>query len=584
MPFHGSVPEEDSSSLDFPDERKIFFCSRTHSQLSQFVNELRRVNMASPSPNDPMPNLEDHIKHLSLGSRKNLCINPKVAKLDSVTAINEQCLELQKSGRKLGEFWLASAEHNAGTPQSKRCQFLPKKDEQSIVRDFRDHTLAMIRDIEDLSRLGQDLGTCPYYAARSSIKPSEVGAYLTCACSSELVLIRECAQIVTLPYPLLLQKSAREALDISLKGHVVIIDEAHNLIDSISSIHSITVTLLQLRHCKEQLELYLAKFRNRLNGSNKIFVMQITRLLDGLAVYLENLATKGGEGEVHIGDLLAAKGIDQLNLFELQKYMKQSKLARKLDAYVLYAQQKRAEQLQRRGTSVEQSQSKEMVPVLTHIQGFIMALTNPSDEGKIFFSRTEIKEACFKYMLLDPAYHFRDIVEEARAVILAGGTMQPMQDYVTHLFPYLPKEKIRTLSCGHVIPKENLLAWPLLKGPTGREFEFTFDKRMDPGLIEELGRAITNICIVIPHGVVCFFPSYSYLSTVISQWQKLPPTGLSLWERLSQRKQIFQESKEASSVEHILEQYGRAIDSGKGAVLLSVVGGKMSEGINFNDE
>lgn len=36
-------------------------------------------------------------------------------------------------------------------------------------------------------------------------------------------------------------------------------------------------------------------------------------------------------------------------------------------------------------------------------------------------------------------------------------------------------------------------------------------------------------------------------------------------------------------MEGILWEYGQAIDSGKGGLLFSVVGGKMSEGINFND-
>ncbi len=35
-------------------------------------------------------------------------------------------------------------------------------------------------------------------------------------------------QLVTLPYNLLLQKSAREALGIDLKDQIVIIDEAHS--------------------------------------------------------------------------------------------------------------------------------------------------------------------------------------------------------------------------------------------------------------------------------------------------------------------------------------------------------------------
>ncbi|KAF8537100.1 putative DNA helicase [Trichophaea hybrida] len=544
MSIPGTAPQ-DEPEMELPDETKTFFCSRTHSQLTQFVNELRRVEMPS-FLSGSVDDLPEQIKHLSLGSRKNLCINPKVTKLNRITAINERCLEMQKSG----------------TSSEKRCEFLPTKDDQVLITNFRDHALATIRDIEDLSKLGRTLGTCPYYASRSAIKPSE---------------------IVTLPYPILLQKSAREALGISLKGHVVVIDEAHNLIDAISSIHSITVTLDQLNRCIAQLGVYLSKFRNRLKGSNKVYVMQVSRLLDGLAAYLDGLGKKGTEGEVQAGDLLVAKGIDQINVFKLQKYLTESKLARKLEGYLAYSEQKKADKQQRLGKVAEQPKAKDSVPVLTHLQGFLLALTNPSGEGRIFYGRTDSKELCFKYMLLDPAFHFKNVVEEARAVILAGGTMQPIQDFITHLFPYLPNEKIRTLTCGHVIPKENLLAWPLVKGPTEQEFEFTYEKRMDPSMIEELGRAITNICVIIPHGVVCFFPSYSYLSFVVARWQTKPASGLSIWERLAARKHIFQESSENSSVEETLMEYGIAIDSGKGGLLLSVVGGKMSEGINFND-
>lgn len=87
-----------NAELELPDETKIFFCSRTHSQLTQFVNELRRVNLPASMPGDSVEQLSEQIKHLSLGSRKNLCINPKVTKLQSVTAMNERCLDMQKSG------------------------------------------------------------------------------------------------------------------------------------------------------------------------------------------------------------------------------------------------------------------------------------------------------------------------------------------------------------------------------------------------------------------------------------------------------------------------------------------------------
>lgn len=144
------------------DDVKIYFCSRTHSQLAQFVRELRRVNLpevswaAEMDASDP----EDKVvvKHLPLGSRKNLCINPKVSRLGSAPAINERCLELQQSH----------------TSKDHKCPFIPNKENETLVNDFRDHTLAKIRDIEDLGQLGKKIGICPYYASRATIKASEV--------------------------------------------------------------------------------------------------------------------------------------------------------------------------------------------------------------------------------------------------------------------------------------------------------------------------------------------------------------------------------------------------------------------------
>ena len=49
-----------------------------------------------------------------------------------------------------------------------------------------------------------------------------------------------------LPYQVLLHAATRQAVGISLRGNVVIIDEAHNLLDTISSIHSVYVTGAQV--------------------------------------------------------------------------------------------------------------------------------------------------------------------------------------------------------------------------------------------------------------------------------------------------------------------------------------------------
>ncbi|KAG9947580.1 ATP-dependent RNA helicase CHL1, partial [Aureobasidium melanogenum] len=540
---YGLSAAPQSEDLEAEDELKIYFCSRTHSQLSQFVSELRRLNLpaAIPAVQEEIkkkPSLSEELKHLSLGSRKSLCINAKVSNLKSMTAVNERCLELQ----------------DAKTPKDKKCPFVPNKENEGSVLDFQHHALAKIRDIEDLGALGKKLGVCPYYATRPAVKPSE---------------------IVTLPYPLLLQKTAREALGLSLKNHIIIIDEAHNLMDAISSIHTVEVSLQQLHLARAQLTAYLQRFRNRLKGKNRVYVTQVVRLLDSIANYLQSLETKNGkEGVVQATDLLKGKGVDQINLYKLMHYLQESKLARKVEGYVSVEQQKQ-QKLNNIGAAKEAT-----VPVLTHITNLFMVLTNPAREGRLFFTVGEEKaQTKVKYMLLDPSEHFRDIVEEARAVILAGGTMSPMSDYTAQLFPYLDKTRITTLSCGHVIPTTNLFVSPVVTSRNNTEFNFSFSSRNLTSTITALGDSILKLLPTIPQGCVAFFPSYSYLDQVVAQWQK---SGL--WTKMQKAKQIFKETQQMGT-EDTLNAYTTAVKTlPTGAFLLAVIGGRLSEGINFSDE
>lgn len=105
----------------------------------------------------------------------------------------------------------------------------------------------------------------------------------------------------------------------------------------------------------------------------------------------------------------------------------------------------------------------------------------------------------------------------------------------------------------------------------------------------------------IPDGVVVFFPSYSYLDTCVAAWKRLRPApqagSPSFWDYMLREKPIFLEqrsqhaqsstdgtSKEAA-VDSVLSAYSNAIATGKGrgALLFAVIGGSLSEGINFSD-
>jgi chromosome transmission fidelity protein 1 len=199
--------------------------------------------------------------------------------------------------------------------------------------------------------------------------------------------------------------------------------------DTISNLHSITISLHQLKRSRAQLGVYLQKFRNRLKGKNRVYVTELARLLDSLAAYLQQKAAVAMErgSLVKAADLLAGKGVDQINLYKLIHYLQESKLARKVDGYMIDLEE-RAKKDVRAGPGPPYRKDLEAsIPVLSHVQGFLSILADPAAEGCFFFENSEDdSDVNLKYMLLDPKYHFREIVEDARAVILAGGTMSPV--------------------------------------------------------------------------------------------------------------------------------------------------------------
>jgi chromosome transmission fidelity protein 1 len=412
---------------------------------------------------------------------------------------------------------------------------------------------------------------------------------------------------VTLPYPLLLQQAARRALDISLKDHVIIIDEAHNLMDAIVSMYSALISLKQLELGRAQLMMYLQKFRNRLKGSNRVYVTQVVRVIDSLISYLKCIPgnSKQQGSAIPIADLMAGKGVDQINMYKLSKYIQKSRLARKVDGYVTYTEDDAQWASGAMSMGKQPHQSKEASsPVLTLIENFLMALMNPSKEGRFFcYPAEDGRGIGLQYMLLDPTSHFREIVDEARTVILAGGTMSPMDDYIKHLFSYVPDDRIITLSCDHVIPPSNLLAWSIAHDSKGNEFNFAFQNRSSSATIESAGRTLVELIREVPDGVVAFFSSYAYLDACVKAWkQPRSPSDTaskSLWDELNTLKPVFLEPRSsgnssttsaktgAAATENLLMSYAATINessTGHGALLLSVVNGSLSEGINFSDK
>jgi Fanconi anemia group J protein len=74
-------------------------------------------------------------------------------------------------------------------------------------------------------------------------------------------------------------------------------------------------------------------------------------------------------------------------------------------------------------------------------------------------------------------------------------------------------------------------------------------------LKDELGRLALSVCQTIPHGVLCFLPSYSLLEKLVTRWQD---TGL--WQHLSNYKTIVCESRDSRDFEETLKSFYSAIE------------------------
>ncbi|EEB91075.1 hypothetical protein MPER_10632, partial [Moniliophthora perniciosa FA553] len=470
---HQQNPEE-------PTCTKIYYASRTHSQLTQVLPELRRLKISHRQVNE-LPNSErppnkrkryesEEVepsvpsRTVALGSRKHLCINDDLR--TKTSDIDEACRELlsEKGDR--------------------RCQYLPPLEEDHILNDFRDQILASPKDIEDLANAGRMANVCPYFGSRRAIPQAE---------------------LVTLPYNLLLQKSSREALGIDLTDQIVIIDEAHNLISTLLSLSTTRLTLQTLQTSFTQVGIYVSKFRNRLSAQNMLHLKRLVAFLDALRKYLSewkanNLSSSRKAEVLNTAELLERLGrrIIGLNMLAIEQYLKSSKIARKIAGYAEKVSERDAGGVfvihfigatgRHKQVQQQRTRSWKKVQYLRYTQSkiYFFSLAGATEDGRITLSLEGVKgqeEVVIKYQLLNPAPHFREVVDSARSVILAGGTMSPMSDIVDQLFSHLPTERISTFSCGHIINSSSLLTLAVTKGPCGGKVDYKVGRQNNPDVV-----------------------------------------------------------------------------------------------------
>uniref|UniRef100_A0A8R1HMI6 DNA 5'-3' helicase n=2 Tax=Caenorhabditis japonica TaxID=281687 RepID=A0A8R1HMI6_CAEJA len=539
---------------------KIFYASRTHSQLEQLVEELAKTRFRP--------------RVVTCASRGTLCVNEDVKKLKLNHLINEKCMELRKKESGDGGKKLKTEEGAAKTKKKTcktTCEFYNCTQIEDVVNGVLANKLTTTLQVTKQGKIQQG---CPYFATRKAVP--------------------QC-QLVLLPYQVLLHDGTRQAWGIDLKDNVVILDEAHNVLSTISSLYSAEISTKSLILALRLIREYIETYKLRLKAKNLLYMKQLESLSNKMLLFLNG---QSKEEVMTMAQFARHLNILEMNLFKLATYVEKTDLCKKFHGFYLRMQRnevkkenekpkltgiqklmaKKEEVNEKEDEKAEERPPPRPVPSpLFSLKSFIDALTNKCEDGRFVVERSPT-EAKFRFMLLNPADRLAEVVNSCRATVLVGGTMEPAQLLVETLSRgSIGSDSIRRFSCAHVIDDSQLLAVTVEKTINGKPFQLTYQTRNDDSVLKSLALSIQTLIPHLPNGVVIFLPSYDFLYNF---QKKMKEFGV--MERIEQKKSVFTESRLPTS--DVWERFSRAARSPKGAIFFAVVGGKMSEGINFCDE
>ncbi|ORZ35249.1 transcription factor TFIIH complex subunit Rad15 [Catenaria anguillulae PL171] len=205
--------------------------------------------------------------------------------------------------------------------------------------------------------------------------------------------------------------------------------------------------------------------------------------------------------------------------------------------------------------------------VATYAKGFMLIL-------EPFESDTStVSNPIFHLTCLDASYAIQPVFKRFSSVIITSGTLSPLDMYpqILQFTPVLSKSYQMSLT------RDCFLPLVITRGSDQVAISSKFEVRNEPAVVRNFGQILIQLAATVPDGIVCFFPSYLYMESIVTMWN-----GMKLLDEVWRHKLIFVETPDATETAVALENYRAACDNGRGAVLLSVARGKVSEGIDFD--
>lgn len=551
----------------YPEHRKIIYCSRTMSEIEKALAELKGLMDYRAKE---LGHVED-FRGLGLTSRKNLCLHPSVRQERKGVVVDEKCRRMTSGAAK--------ARKEAGDESAELCVY----HENLYLKDQKDLIPPGIYTFKTLTEYCEEEKQCPYFTVRR--------------------MLQYC-NIIIYSYHYLLDPKIAERVSKELsKDSIVIFDEAHNIDNVCIESLSVDITEDSLRRAARGAQNLEEKVQHVKKTDAQKLRNEYQKLVEGLReaqiarnedIFLSNpVLPKDLMDEAIPGSIRRAEHfiVFLRRLIEyLKKKMKILNVTAETPASFLrhlkeltFIERKPlkfcSERLSMLVRTLELEQIEDYT-ALKEIAIFATLVATYDDGFKLIFEPFETEQATvpnpiLHFTCLDASIAIKPVFDRFSSVILTSGTMSPLEMYPK----MLDFQTVMQESYAMTLARRSFLPMVVTKGSDQVAISSRFEIRNDPSVVRNYGNLLVEFSKITPDGMVVFFPSYLYMESIISMWQ-----SMRILDEVWKYKLLLVETPDSQETSLALETYRTACCNGRGAVLLCVARGKVSEGIDFDHQ
>ena len=353
------------------------------------------------------------------------------------------------------------------------------------------------------------------------------------------------ATVVTAPYAYFFMPFIRsnllDWLNIPVQDSIVIVDEAHNLPDYAREIRSVSISHRLLNLVSSEVEEY---------GDPEI--MEGVSVVDLLQVLREQLRTASEEYLIEDDGLIPPSFLEEGLMAAFTTTS--TGLATMAKSLIIYGETIR---------EARKGQGRLPRSYMHSLGGLILFWLDMDDEDYVKLVVGGNNPA-FEAYCLDPSLAARPLLD-CYASVHMSGTLVPLNEYCDSL--NLPMD-CRMCIFPSPFPQENRRVL-YLEDVTTKYEEMIKDEEM----VQRMEDYTVALCNVLDRNIVVFFPSYMLMDRFLQD---------GILNRIHKKVHLERRGMSQSDLMNIVDEFKES--AGEGAVLFAVMGGRISEGIDFPEQ